>query len=175
MVPSHLAEEGRKLSTLSRFEEWKGKPAIVVRRYEEAWRAVVKAWPGVPVFGARRVVERLVRLRVQPGRGAVEQAVARYALRCWSVYKVKLEARGVMMMGDGDEGGGGGGGGSLAFRRVDDEVKRDVEGRVMGVLRGWMGEGVGTREAEEVFVRLGLMRVGEEEEERERGRGVCFS
>ena len=65
--------------------------------------------------------------------------------------------------------------GSLAFRRVDDEVKRDVEGRVMGVSRGWMGEGVGTREAEEVFVRLGLMRVGEEEEERERGRGVCFS
>lgn len=64
-VPSHLAEEARTLSTLPRSEEYTGKPAIIVRRYKEAWDVAVRYWPNIPVFGAKRVMERLVRLRVQ--------------------------------------------------------------------------------------------------------------
>jgi hypothetical protein len=52
-VPAHLAEEARNLSVSPRAEEWKGKPAIIVRRYEEAWQGVVGAWSGIPVFGAK--------------------------------------------------------------------------------------------------------------------------
>ena len=114
-VPSHLAEEARNLSTLPRSEEWKGKPSIVIRRYEEAWECVVNAWPGIPVFGARRVVERLTRLRVSVGRQNVEEAVARYALRCWSAYKTRLEAKGKEGVDDG----------SIAFRKVEEGVRRD--------------------------------------------------
>jgi hypothetical protein len=149
VVPSHLAEEGRKLSTLPRSEEWKGKASIVVRRYEEAWDAVAGAWPGIPLFGARRVVERLIRLRVQVGRESVDEAVARYALRHWSAYKARLEAK-------GDEGVDDG---SIAFRKVEEKVRNEVAGRVMEVLRGWMGGDVRAAKAEELFERLGLVKV----------------
>ncbi|KAM0694779.1 hypothetical protein Q7P36_005135 [Cladosporium allicinum] len=158
-VPSHLAEEARNLSSLPRSEEWKGKPSIVIRRYEEAWECVVNAWPGIPVFGARRVVERLIRLRVSVGRQNVKEAVARYALRCWSAYKTRLEAKGKEGVDDG----------SIAFRKVEEGVRREVEGRVMEVLRGWMGQGVRDGKADELSERLGLKRV-----EEKRYRGVWF-
>ena len=151
--------EARTLSALPRAEEWKGKAPVVVRRYEEAWQAVVGSWPGILVFGAKMVVERLVRLRVQVGRGSVEEAVARYALRCWSGYEARLEARGKEGVDDG----------SFAFRRVEEEVRGEVAGRVMEVLRGWMGVGGEGKRAEEMFVRLGLVRV-----EGKRYRGMWF-
>lgn len=157
LVPSHLAEEARTLSTLPRSAEYAGKPAIIVRRYEEAWDVVVRYWPNIPVYGAKRVVERLVRLRVQVGRESVEEGVARYALRCWSGYKARLEAKWREGVDDG----------SVAYKRVEEGVRQECKGRVVEVLRGWMGE---EARREEVFVRLGLVGV----EEGKRYRGVWF-
>ena len=52
---------------------------------------------------------------------------------------------------------------------MEEGVGREVEGRVMEVLRGWMGQGVRDGKADELFERLGLKRV-----EEKRYRGVWF-
>ena len=159
VVPSHLANEGRKVSSLHRSDEWKGLHPVVFTRYEEAWQAVVRDWPGLPVYGARRVVERLMRLRIGPGRANVEAAVGRYALRHWSAYRAKLDSKGLQGFDDG----------SVGWARVEEEVRRRVAERVMGVLRGWMRSEVSLVQANELFERLGLMRV-----ERKEYGGVWF-
>lgn len=46
-VPSHLVAEARKISCRDRREDWKSLHPLKLRRYEEAWDAVVKTWPGI--------------------------------------------------------------------------------------------------------------------------------
>lgn len=122
-------------------------------RYEEAWQAVVRDWPGLPIYGARRVVERLVRLRLGASRADNEEVVGRYALRHWSAYRARLEAKGKDGVDDG----------SVEFRRVEEEVRSGVAERVMGVLRGWMRPEVSLAQADEMYERLGLKKVKRKE------------
>ena len=98
IVPNFIATEARMISTKDRREDWKGLHPMKIRRYEDAWDAVVKAWPGIPIFGARRVVEELANMRIGGGKYDVEivdKAVVRYARRYWTSYKAKLDSKGV--------------------------------------------------------------------------------
>ena len=104
-------------------------------------------------------MERLVRLRLGPSRANVDEAVRRYALRHWSAYRARLEAMGKEGVDDG----------SSAFRRVEEEVRLGVAGRVVEVLRTWMRPEVSIAQAEELFERPGLMKV-----ERKEYGGVWF-
>ena len=130
MVPSYIVAEARKISCRHRDEDWKGLDPLRVRRYEETWDAVAKAWPGIPVFGARRVVERLVRSGRSCGKDEVDEAVKRYAMRHWTSYWVRLESRGVA---DCD---------TLTYYKTVEEVEEQVAGRLRGVLETWTTPGI---------------------------------
>jgi hypothetical protein len=125
MVPTYILAEARKISCRDRAEDWKGLHPLKVRQYEDAWSAVFKAWPGIPVFGARKVVERMVSLRLGCGKYAVDEAVVRYATRNWTSYWVRLEASGVSRRDTG------------AYLKATTEVEEQVAGRLKEVLERW--------------------------------------
>lgn len=143
IVLARILHEARRVSVRSREEDWKGLPFVQRRRYEEAWEAVVKNWPGIPVFGARKVVERLVRLRAGSGKFEVDGAVVRYAMRNWTGYWVRLEAK----RGDGKRD----------FER-EMEVEQAVAGRLREVLEKWMRPEVSFSCVREVFEEHGLVQ-----------------
>lgn len=149
LVPSHILAEARELSCRDVREDWKVRQPCVRGRYEAAWEVVVKHWPEMPIFAARRVVERVMRLGSGWGREQVEEAVVRFGLRNWTSYWVRL-------------GGGG----------DEEEVKRVVAERLRGVLRSWMRVDVGEGEARRLFEKHGLL---EDEVQVSYGRSTWFT
>lgn len=125
IVPRSVVAQARGLPVRDRREDWRVLPKERVRKYEEAWEAVVKAWPRIPGFGARRVVEELVRMNLGSGKFAVDAAVKRYAMRFWTSYQVRLEAKGVSRW-DFD-----------AYRKAEEEVERQVADKTKEVLGRW--------------------------------------
>ena len=125
MVPTYIVAEARKISCRDRAEDWKGLDPGKIRRYEEAWDAVVKAWPGIPIYGARRVVERLVSMRLGCGKYDVDEVVVRYAMRNWTSYWVRLEASGVSRHD------------TASYLEATAEVEEQVAGRVREMLERW--------------------------------------
>lgn len=130
IVPRSVVAQARGLPVRDRKEDWKGLPAARVRKYEEAWDAVFKAWPGIPVFGARRVVEELVRMKLGSGKFAVDAAVKKYAMMYWTSYQVRLEAKGVSRWD------------LFAYRKAEEEVEKQVADKTKEVLGRWTKIGV---------------------------------
>ena len=130
IVPRCVVAEARRISVHDRKDDWKGLPPMKVRQYEEAWDAVVKAWPGIPIFGARRVVEELVSKKLGSGKYAVDGAVKRYAMRSFTSYQVRLEGKGVSRWD------------MAAFRKAEEEVEQQVAGKLKEVLGRWTRLGV---------------------------------
>lgn len=110
-----------------------------------------REWPRIPVFGAKKVVERCVRARTC-GRLEVEGVVVRYALRHWTGYLGRLQRSGVREEED-----------AVGFGRVEEGAREEVKGRLREVLEGWMGSEMRSEEVRGVFERCGLV------EEREGG------
>lgn len=139
LVPLHIAAEGRRISRRDPKAEWSDLGPKGARVYHETWDAVVQAWPGIPIFGARKVVERLVRLGGGRGKGIIEQAVVRYAMRNWTSYWVRT------------------GGVEVESSAREAEVRRVVAPRLRQVLKGWMGDSVRAADVEALFERHGLL------------------
>lgn len=118
--------EARGVSVNDRKEDWKGLLPMKRRQYEQAWERVVRAWPEIPVFAARRVVEELVSMR--GGEYSVDVAVKSYARRYWTSYRVRLEARGVSER--------------TASWKVLKEIEEQVAGKLREVLGRWTRPGV---------------------------------
>ncbi|GAB7322507.1 hypothetical protein MBLNU13_g03437t1 [Cladosporium sp. NU13] len=130
IVPKCIVAEARRISVHDRRDDWKGLHPTKVRRYEEAWDAVVKAWPGIPIFGARRVAEELVSMKLGSGRYNVDMAVKMYAMKYWTSYQVRLEGKGVSRLD------------MVAYRKAEEEVERHVAGKLKAVLGRWTRIGV---------------------------------
>lgn len=145
LVPSPIAAEAHRLATTHPKQDWAALDPGLAERYAEAWDTVTGAWPGMPVWGARRVVEVLVGLELGCGREVVEQAVVRFARRCWTGYWARLEGR-------GKEG---------VLPWVEREVCEEVREKLREVLRGWMREDVKEKDVRGVFGRCGLLDEGE--------------
>lgn len=145
-VPSQLVAEARKISCRDRKEDWKELHPVKLRRYEEAWDAVVKAWPGIPIFGARRVVEHLMVTGFGCGKFDVEEAVVRYAMRNWTSYSVRLEASGVSKRD------------TLSYRKMEAQVEEQVAARLREVLEKWMRPDLALSQIESFFERHGLLQ-----------------
>lgn len=143
IVPARILHEARRVSVRSKEEDWKGLHFVLRRRYEEAWDAVVKTWPGIPVFWAGKVFERLVRMKAGSGKFEVDQAVVRYAMRNWMGYWVRMDAK----RGDGRR----------EFER-EMEVEQAVAGRLKEVLEKWMRPEVSFSCVREVFEEHGLVQ-----------------
>ena len=137
MVPRHIAIEARQLSCRDRNEDWKNLPLLIKGRYEAAWEVVVRDFPGMPIFAARKVVEESMRSGMGWEKEGLEAVVVGYGLRNWTSYLVRL----------GERSG-------LSAER---EVKGVVAGRLREVLRTWMRAAVGDRESEGLFERQGLL------------------
>jgi hypothetical protein len=157
-VPIGVLVEARKLSTRPREADWSGLHFTKVRKYEEAWKAVEMRWPGIPVFGARKVVESLVSTGSRSGRFEVDQKVMDYAMKEWTSYWRKLELRGVYKRSD-----------RWAFMQVEEEVKQDVAERLRQVLQTWIRPEASLSQIEGVFEEHGLLQV-EKQQSRNEGR-----
>jgi hypothetical protein len=128
IVPRVIVHEARAVSANDRSEDWKGLLPGKRRQCEEAWENVVRAWPGIPVFAARRVVEEMVNMR--GGKYSVDEAVKSYAKRYWTSYRVRLEARGVSEWN------------ASSNWKVVKEVEEQVARKLREVLSRWTRPGV---------------------------------
>jgi hypothetical protein len=126
VVPKSVVHEARAVSVNDWSEDWKGLLPAKRRQCEEAWENVVREWPGIPVFAARRVVEEMVNMR--SGTYGVDEAVKSYAKRYWTSYKARLEARGVSER--------------TASWKVVKEIEEQVAGKLREVLSRWTRPGV---------------------------------
>jgi hypothetical protein len=157
-VPISILVEARKTTTRPREADWSGLHFTKVKKYEEAWKAVETRWPGIPIFGARKVVESLVNSRSGSGSFEVDQAVMDYALKDWTSYWRRLEARGVYKRSD-----------RWAFWKVEEEVQQAVAERLREVLETWMRPEASLSQVEGVFEEHGLLQV-EKQQSRTEGR-----
>ena len=129
-MPNSVVTEARMISIRDRRDDWNGLHPMEIRRYEDAWDAVVKAWPGIPIFGARRVVEELAKLRDRGGKYDVDKAVVMYAMRYWTSYKARLDSKG------GNER-------NMASNwKVVKEIEEQVAWKLREVLGRWTRPGV---------------------------------
>ena len=126
IVPKFIVQEARGISVNDRKEDWKGLHPLKRRQYEEAWDAVVKAWPRIPIFGARRVVEEMMNMR--GGKKGVNEAVESYARRYWTSYRAKLEAKGVSEW-------------NASWTELK-EIEEQVAGKLREVLGKWASSGI---------------------------------
>jgi hypothetical protein len=126
VVPKSVVHEARAVSVNDRSEDWKGLLPAKIRQCEEAWENVVRAWPRIPVFAARRVVDEMINGGV--GKYGVGEAVKSYAKRYWTSYRARLEARGVSERS--------------ASWKVVKEIEEQVAGKLREVLSRWTRPGV---------------------------------
>ena len=131
IVPSFIVAEAYRISVNDRKDDWKCCDPTQICRYEDTWDAVVEAWPRIPVFGARRVVEELAGSRLGAGKAGVDEAVVRFARRYWTSYKARLDAKGVSEWD------------TRSNWKVVKEIEEQVAGRLREVLNRWTEPGVG--------------------------------
>lgn len=126
-VPSRVLSEVRSADRMDIDGEWKHAPPLRRRRLLNAKHMVVQLFPRMPWLGIVRVVERMVRLRVDVTRDSVEDAVVRYALHQWTNYFLRLESCGVAE----DDG-------YVVISSADEHARAAVTERLKSVLLSWM-------------------------------------
>lgn len=115
---------------------------------------VLRLFPRMPEFGVVRVVERMVRLRLDANKESVEDAVARYALRQWTSYFVRLEAAGATR-----------GNGHAATLEAEEQARLAVKERLRTVLSSWLDPIAGPDAVRRVFRRQDLLDESDQEHE----------
>lgn len=126
-----------------RREDWRVYDPVTIRRREGAWAAIFRLFPRIPTFGARRLVETLMRARIFGSNGfAIEKAVVEYALEHWTSYKLRLESLG---------------GEWYERKRAEEKARSVVAQRTKEVLESWMAPDVGWERVDEFFARHELL------------------
>lgn len=142
ILPAEVHDSGPGPQS-DRREDWKVYDSVTIRRREDAWAAVHRQFPSIPSFGARRLVETLMRARISASNGfSVEKAVVDYALEHWTNYKLRLESLG---------------GEWYERKRAEERARSAVAERMKKVLESWMAPDVEWERLDEFFVRHGLL------------------
>jgi hypothetical protein len=95
VIPSHIIAESWKLPKKSAQEDWAKLPYHQRQRLLVVWEMISKLFPRIPVFAARKIAERMVRLRNVASKVTVEEVVLEYALQEFMPYLTRLESSGV--------------------------------------------------------------------------------